>query len=251
MHAVHLSRLAAVCSFAAFLAAICVFAPARTANGQTDFPTVVLLHGLGRTARSMTGMADYLEQHGYRVVNLDYPSRSMSIPELAELLGQHLVECCAGEEEKIDFVTHSLGGIVVREYLAHHGRRYRGRVVMLGPPNHGSELVDVLAVAPLFEELLGPAAVELGTDPSSVPNALGPVHFDLGVIAGSRSYNPLWSWLIPGDDDGRVAVDRARVEGMADFLVVAASHTFMMDDANVREQTVAFLRGGQFRHTDR
>lgn len=244
-------RIATACCAAVVLASVCLSTPAPAAGSQATVPTVVLLHGLGRTARSMAGLAGYLEQHGYRVVNLDYPSRSMSIAELAELLGDDLAQCCYGEEANVDFVAHSLGGIVVREYLSRHGQGYRGRVVMLGPPNHGSELVDALAATPLFEELLGPAAVELGTEPSSVPNALGPVQFDLGVIAGSRSLNPLWSWLIPGDDDGKVAVDRARVEGMADFLVLPASHTFMMDAAEVREETLAFLRDGHFRGLDR
>jgi len=247
----HLARIATLCCATVVLASVCFSTPAQAASSRASVPTVVLLHGLGRTARSMAGLAGYLEQHGYRVVNLDYPSRSMSIAGLAELLDDDLAQCCAGEQANVDFVTHSLGGIVVREYLANRRGGYRGRVVMLGPPNHGSELVDVLRAAPLFEEVLGPAAVELGTEPSSVPNALGPVDFALGVIAGSRSLNPLWSWLIPGDDDGKVAVDRARIDGMADFVVLPASHTFMMDDADVRAQTLAFLRDGRFQHLGR
>jgi hypothetical protein len=208
--------------------------------------TVVLLHGLGRTPRSMRRLETALRARGYRVENVGYPSRRADIATLSEHLGAALERCCAAVPGRIHFVTHSLGGIVVRHYLA--GRRVDnlGRVVMLGPPNGGSELVDLLKRVPGLRRHLGPSREQLGTDAASPPAGLGPVGFELGVIAGSRSFNPLFSSLLPGPDDGMVAVARTRVEGMRDFLVVPRTHTFMMRSREVARQTVAFLENGVF-----
>ena len=121
-----------------------------------------------------------------------------------------------------------------------------GRVVMLSPPNNGSEVVDLLDDYGLFRTGLGPAALELSTDESGMPNRLGPVDFELGVITGNRSINPLFSWWIPGEDDGQVSVEGARVTGMTDFLVLPATHTFIMNDSQAIEQTLFFLERGRF-----
>jgi hypothetical protein len=103
----------------------------------------------------------------------------------------------------------------------------------------------------MLRAVLGPAGSQLGTDSTAIPAQLGPVRFSLGIIAGNRSLNPLYSWLIPGPDDGKVGVDRAKAEGAADFLVVPASHTFIMNRGDVAEEVVHFLRYGRFRPTDR
>jgi hypothetical protein len=117
---------------------------------------------------------------------------------------------------------------------------------MLSPPSQGSELVDAFADSPLLRSILGPAGSRLGTDSASIPNQLGDVRFSLGIITGDRSLNPLGSWLIPGPDDGKVGVDRANIEGAADFKVVSATHTFIMNRRDVAEEIVHFLRHGRF-----
>ncbi len=205
--------------------------------------TVVLLHGLGRTHRSMSTMAAALEAEGYRVVNIGYPSRHHTVSALADSVAAELDACCAGEE-RIHFVTHSLGGILVRTYQGSHGRERIGRVVMLSPPNRGSEIIDRLPDG-LIDVVLGPAAAQLGTD-AGVHRALPPVGFELGIITGDRSLNPLFSWWIPGDDDGKVSVESARVEGADDFLVVPYSHTWIMQREQVIEQVLSFLGTGRF-----
>ncbi len=209
---------------------------------------VVLLHGLGRTDLSMILMQNALEEYGYDVVNVGYPSTQHSIEYLsAEELGPAIEICCTEPEGRVHFVTHSMGGIVLRYYLESHEVENLGRVVMLSPPNQGSEVADWVAENPILEGILGPSAEQLGTGPESVPRQLGPADFDLGIIAGNKTLNPLFSRMIPGADDGKVAVERTKVEGMNDFLVVPHSHTYIMMSDDVIAQVVHFLRHGQFR----
>jgi triacylglycerol lipase len=149
---------------------------------------VVLLHGLGRTSRSMARMQQSLEAAGYFVANIGYPSRRRPVEELAcDAVERGLAVCRARQASRIHFVTHSLGGILVRYYLTHHAVPELGRVVMLGPPNQGSEVVDVFSRMPAFTAITGPAGPQLGTGPTSLPRALGPVSYPVGVIAGTRS----------------------------------------------------------------
>ena len=145
---------------------------------------VITLHGLLRGEGSMQPMADFLMQSGYQVVNLGYPSRDAPIAELAATVIPAALERCEGAE-RVHFVTHSLGGILVRHYLTDHNVPNLGRTVMLGPPNGGSEIVDKLGDLAVFEWLNGPAGQQLGTGPDSVPNQLGPVNYEVGVIAGT------------------------------------------------------------------
>ena len=218
-----------------------------TPVASADTENVILLHGLGRSRWSMRTMEKALTQSGYRVFNMGYPSTTKAIPDLAAELHVQVQHCC--HTNQTHFVTHSLGGILVRSYLTHYPLDNLGRVVMLSPPNKGSELVDVLGKVGAFTLILGPASGQLSTQPSSIPNQLnqrGPVDFELGIITGNRSFNPLTSWLIPGPDDGRVSVNSAQVAGMADFLVVPRTHTFIMSSRTVIEQTVNFLRTGKF-----
>jgi triacylglycerol lipase len=209
---------------------------------------VVLLHGLARTDLSMVRLESRLAEAGLDVVNVGYPSTQHSIEYLAEQeLGPALKECCTDVEGRIHFVTHSMGGIVLRYYLSDHELEKMGRVVMLSPPNQGSEVADWVAESPLLQRVMGPSAEQLGTGPGSIPNQLGPVDFELGIIAGSRTLNPLFSRMIPGVDDGKVSVERAKVEGMADFLVVPHSHSYIMMSDAVITQVVYFLEHGEFR----
>ena len=209
---------------------------------------VILLHGLARTGRSMAAMGSALAAAGYRVVNQDYPSREQPIEQLASVAIEPAVADCNTDKstDQIHFVTHSMGGILVRYYLAANQIDNLGRVVMLSPPNQGSETIDKLADMPGFYWLNGPAGQQLGTGDQSVPNSLGPAQFQLGVITGDRSINLILSALIPGPDDGKVAIERAKLEGMADFLVVHHSHPFIMKKPRVIEQTLHFLRKGRF-----
>jgi pimeloyl-ACP methyl ester carboxylesterase len=208
---------------------------------------VVLLHGLCRRKSSMNRMAKHLEASGYVVVNIGYPSRKMGIEELSEqtlsmILNDPRLASCA----RVHFVTHSMGGILVRSYFTRHSPGKLGRVVMLGPPNGGSEVVDKLYRWWVFKLINGPAGSELGTRGQSVPNNLGKVEFELGVIAGDRSINWINSCFIKGPDDGKVSVERTKVDGMRDHVVVHATHPLLMKNRKVIELTKRFLRSGSF-----
>jgi hypothetical protein len=198
----------------------------------------------------MTILASRLRNAGFRVINFGYPSTSEAMEVLVDRLKSEVAHCCEHEAETVHFVTHSMGGVLVRSYLDQQPQAHQGRVVMLSPPSQGSEVVDAFADSPMLRSVLGPAGSQLGTDSTAIPSRLGSVRFNLGIITGNRSLNPLYSWLIPGPDDGKVGVDRAKVEGAADFLVVPASHTFIMNRGDVAEDVVHFLRHGRFRPAD-
>lgn len=220
-------------------------------NKTESFETegVILLHGLCRTERSMDKMAAALASAGYVVLNVNYPSRTAPIPELAQkVLTQALATDTLAGVSKIHFVTHSLGGILVRHYLKNHSLESLGRVVMLGPPNQGSEVVDKLGDSALFNHINGPSGKQLGTASDSLPNQLGPVDFDVGIIAGNRSINWIHSVvMIKGPDDGKVSVKRTKVPGMNAHLVLPAAHPFLMRNTQVIKQTIHFLRHGRFK----
>ncbi|MGZ5044568.1 MAG: esterase/lipase family protein [Methylobacter sp.] len=212
-----------------------------------DSEAIILLHGLARTSRSMNKAGKLLAAYGYRVINVDYPSRSADISVLAQkYLTQALKQCDVKGIKKIHFLTHSMGGILLRAYLASHTIDKLGRVVMLAPPNQGSEIVDQLRGWRLFYTLNGPAGLQLGTDEDSMPSQLGPVNFQLGIIAGSKSVNPLLSRLIPGINDGKVSVSRAQVAGMKDFIAMPYSHPFIMRRKAVIGQALHFIQQGAF-----
>jgi len=196
----------------------------------------------------MLKMSAALENAGYSVFNCNYPSRKHPIELLSVNVIARAIEHCLEEYHpaRIHFVTHSMGGIMVRYYLSQHSVTELGRVVMLGPPNAGSELVDRLSGYQLFTLINGPAGKQLGTEASSLPNSLGPVDYEVGIIAGNKSLNLLSSMLIPGDHDGRVSTQSARLEGMADFIQLPCSHSFMMNRQDVIQQTLQFLAQGHF-----
>ena len=237
---------------AALLAVVLADSPAATPVDPGEVragrpEAVVVLHGLARSSRAMAELARRLEEDGFEAYNLDYPSRSAPPDELLAELARQIDACCAGAP-RLHFVGHSLGGILARAWVAQERPANLGRVVMLSPPNQGSEIVDRLGGTWLFGAIMGPTARTLGTVAGSLPRSLPAPDYELGVIATTGSINPLGSMIIPGDDDGMVAVCRMRLDGMTDFIEVDRTHALVMRSADVARQTALFLREGHFDH---
>ncbi len=251
----HLKRLLVPCAVAAVAVctAGCATEPAsRVVQSAQSSECVVLLHGLNRSWRAMRPMARALQDDGFTTVNVDYPSQLGTIEELAPMaVGLGLEQCRSAGATKVHFVTHSMGGILLRYANERTPIRELGRVVMLGPPNQGSELVDRTRTWPGFAALSGPAGMQLGTSPDSIPSQLGPVDFELGIIAGTNTINVLASAMLPNPDDGKVSVASTMVDGMQDHLVVDDSHRFITRSAVVLRNTRSFLRTGSFVDVDR
>jgi hypothetical protein len=235
---------------AAELAAADRTAPPKAEPGsEPTSETVVLLHGLARGAGSMESLGEALSEAGYRVFNFDYDSREERPSELVAELRRRVARCCEASTAPLHFVAHSLGGILVRAYLAETPPPNLGRVVLLAPPNQGSEIVDTIGDTAGFIAFFGPTGAALGTGPDSLPNRIGAPDYEVGVIAGQQSVNPIGSALLPGPDDGAVSVERAKLEGAADFIVIDATHTFIMQNEIAKQQVLDFLRNGRFDHS--
>jgi len=225
----------------------CKQIPSQTPPKEDFKEYVVLLHGLARSSHSMVPLQKALSKNGYGTCNIDYPSTDYTIEYLSnEYLPAALKQSIPDDADRVHFVTHSMGGIILRHYLKHNQFKRLGNVVMLSPPNAGTEVVDKLGNIFIFKALNGPASIQLGTGANSVPIELGPVDFKLGVLTGSKTINPILSAMIPGKDDGKVSVERAQIKGMSDFMVLPHSHPFIMRSKEVIEQTVYFLKRSRF-----
>ena len=204
---------------------------------------VALLHGLGRSSASMTYAEYRVRRAGLTPVNIAYPSRR----EPLEALARHVAERLPADASlPLHFLTHSMGGIVLRLLARSYRPGNLGRAVMLGPPNQGSQLASGIRNTWISRWFLGPAAQEIGHLPGSVPNQIGPVDFEVGVIAGRSSFDPL-RIFVAGESDGRVSLQETKVEGMTDWISVKRSHALLMVDPSVFDQALHFIEHGGFR----
>jgi len=186
-----------------------------------------------------------LEEEGYEVINHDYPSNKANVQTLALEEIPKVLSLCYNASF-IHFITHSMGGILLRAYLDEHEIENLGHVVMLGPPNQGSQIVDKIGKFPGFTLLNGPAGLDLST--KGIAQEFKPIDFSLGVIAGTRTIDILGYLMLPRPNDGKVSVESTKIKGMKDHLTMKVTHTFMMQNADVIKQSIHFLKEGRFHH---
>lgn len=206
--------------------------------------TVVLLHGFGRSNAAMWVLALRLKDAGYQVVQVGYGSLGNSPEDILQDVIRQIDDCCSELEQPVHFVGHSLGGLMIRAYLAGHRVKSMGKVVLIGTPNKGTPVVDLFKDS-WWMQLAGPTASALGTDENSFPRSLPAPDYSLGIIAGVTD-NGFFSGQIPGEDDGLVPVASTSLAGMEDFIIIETNHTMMRYNSEVALQTISFLRNSRF-----
>ncbi len=214
---------------------------------KNDGDYVVILHGIARSNKHMQKLAAYLQKDGFDVINLSYPSTTYKIEDLTEIINKEISQK-SPENKPIHFIGYSMGGLMVRALIHKYNYKNLGKVVQLAPPNHGSEVADFVRNFWPYKKIFGPAGQQLITDQSAVKHLFGEVNYELGIIAGNSSIDPISSAIIAQENDGKVAVERTKLEGMKDHIVVSASHTFFPSNKEVQNQTLYFLKNGNFKH---
>ena len=207
---------------------------------HSDGETVILIHGLWRSMWAMDPMAEYLHQHGYHTINIPYPSFRKSIEDHCQLI-QKIIQTL-DPNQKINFVTHSLGGIITRRLLAELSPKQTGRVVMLAPPNQGSEIIQWLDQCGPLKYTLGPSGQQLRMGKVEAP-PLNP-KTDVAIIMGNRSVLPFFRHLLDSENDGIVSVESGKIEGMNEFYILDTDHTFIATNPHAQEITAEFLKKG-------
>jgi pimeloyl-ACP methyl ester carboxylesterase len=221
--------------------------PATAAPEPEQKETVIMLHGILGHPVMMKKIEWTLERAGYTVVNINYASREKMVEEAAADLAEQVRNLPA--LSKIHFVGFSLGSIVIRYYLSHTPPENAGRFVMVAPPNHGSELADTLYPYWWFRFLYGDKAItQLLASNRTFYSEVGIPSVPFGIIAGGLCNGKGLSRTLPGDDDGSVSLQSARLEGAADFLIIRGQHTGLLLEQETADQVVAFLSVGKFDH---
>ncbi len=205
---------------------------------------VVLLHGLQASPRIMAPMAQQLAEAGFITFNGGYPSTEAPIETLANYIMPKALNHCP-KRGKIHVVAHSMGGLLLRAWQDQSARI--GRVVLIGTPNKGSEIVDVFGNLPFYRSLNGRAAQEMTTRKTGLPKRLAPPKGEVGIILGTRSRSWLFSALIPGPDDGRVSVRSAQTPVAKDTIALAIDHNRLPLHPVVIAQVTEFLKHGLFK----
>lgn len=209
---------------------------------------VVLLHGFARSSSSLKKINDRLTENGYKTININYPSRKYQIFQLAE---QFIIPKIENEIKlcsKVHFVGYSMGGIITRYILANYRPTNLGRVVLIGSPNNGTEIIQNFEKYKWFREIFGPAVLDLGINSEFLKTLPPIVNYETGVISGNFSINPITSlFLIKGADDGTVSVESTKIDGMKSHFIVNTTHYLLPYNDEVVEEVEYFIRNGNFR----
>jgi pimeloyl-ACP methyl ester carboxylesterase len=223
--------------------------PGQIIADDDPVKVVVLVHGFRRTKNSMYFLQKALEDRGYEVVNRTYPSGENTIENNATFINDFVTDKL-GElppDTELYFVTHSMGGLVVRCYLEEYRPEQAKRLIMIAPPNRGATMAEYVDMFPISDVLLGPSGEEMAMGEDYLANLCGGVpDIEFGIIAGGRGDGEGYSSLLEGDDDGTVSVRTTYLPGAVDFLVLDHIHTFICDHQDTIDNVVHFLENGRF-----
>ncbi len=207
---------------------------------------VILLHGIQGTSKDMSNITDTLHARGYKTFNLNYPSTSYRIEELSDnFLGPQFLDI-ATRNDTIHFVAHSMGAIIIRYFLQRHPDFLAGKIVMIGPPNNGSELTEAFHDLKFYQKRYGPAGAQIGLEMETelkLPHTLPP---NTGIIAGTRTMFFVFSWILPGEDDGKVTHKNMKLDGYSDFITVPYHHDQITYKKKVCNLVHKFIKTGKF-----
>lgn len=212
-----------------------------------DETVVVLLHGLGRSPFAMKPLAWQLERAGLRALNVGYTAARRPLAETITHIVERLDAELAHVKGPVHFVTHSLGGILVRAYLAARPRA-GARIVQLAPPNQGARIAEALRSVAIARGILGQTLHDLGIEAEGAPRLRLPrlEGVDVGVIAGGRGGPRGFGPWLPEDNDMVVCVRETWLPEACDWILVPRLHTFIMNAKDVHENVLTFLRDGRF-----
>ena len=228
-----------------FLLFFLIFSFSKNAFALEKNETVIVLHGLFRSSDNMQSLADFIKENGYHVINVDYPTIKIPIEEIRDNIYQEIKDPIK-ESLNMHFVCYSLGCLITRAILEKYRFDNLGRVVMLSPPNKGSQVADFLKDFWIYKKYAGPAGQQLTTNQTQIINTLGDIYYPVGIIAGNKTIDPISSFIIPGDDDGKVSIENTKIENMTDHIVIPASHFFLPQNKTAWKQTIFFLKNGRF-----
>lgn len=206
-------------------------------------PSIILLHGLGRSAHAMYFISRDLKKYGYRVFSFSYPSRKARVEVLARWLFLRIKKALG--EESFFVISHSMGGIVLRELNRQNRLRNCQGAVMIAPPNKGSYLIDIFGKSAILRRFLGPAALQLHTASPLLKSFL-PLNFPVGIIAGNQPLNPFFLKLLKEANDGKVTVAATTLESMTDFCLIPTNHTAILWKRKTLKAVRSFLSKGHF-----
>jgi esterase/lipase len=212
-----------------------------------EMETVVVLHGIARTNKQTHLISKRIADAGYEVYNINYPSTEYTIEELVEYLHNEFQNYKITEKPKVNIVAHSMGGLLTRAYLKKYSMKNLNRIVMISTPNHGSEVADFFKDWKIYTKIFGPAGQQLGTNDKEVQKLFSSLkNYEVSVIAGGRSMNPIFSAMLDGQDDGTVSVESTKLEGMKDHIIVPNLHGIQVYSKLDAELAISFLDNGKF-----
>lgn len=199
-----------------------------------------------RTGWQMRKLARTLRKSGFEVLNLTYPSRRHSLDQLSDFLHKELTKHHAANYGKMHFVGFSMGGLLTRAYLHKYQPKNLGRVVMLATPNKGSEIADRVQDWRLYKYFTGPAGGQLTTNQQALDFRDYQLPCEFGVLAGNLCLELIFSRWLPKPNDGKVAVENTKLEGMKEHKVIRSSHELFPTNRRVIRHTLNFLKEGTF-----